>query len=202
MTDVETSAIVVGYVSKLDDKTIGRVKVKFPHLGHTESDWCPIVSPMAGPERGFVFLPEVGDQVLVALEHGNPNRGFILGAVWSKKQPPPKTSGTPTANNVRFIRSRSGHEVRLDDTKGKEKIEIIDKDVKRKIVIDCSGKKLQILCDEGDVEIVASSGNISVKATSGAVKVEAQTLTLKSSGAASLEAGGALTIKGATVAIN
>ena len=81
MTGVETGQIVVGEVTSLDDKKkLGRVKVKYPHLGDVESDWCPVVTMMAGPGRGFVCRPEVHDHVLVALVFGDPNQAYVLGA--------------------------------------------------------------------------------------------------------------------------
>lgn len=202
MTETATSQIVIGVVKALDEKTPGRVKVTFPHQGSCESAWCSVVSPMGGGGRGVVFLPEPGDHVIVALEHGHPDRGFILGAIWSEKQPPPKLDGKPTENNIRLIRSRSGHEVRLDDTKGKERIEIVDKDGKRKVVIDTAGKKIQVICDAGDVEVTAGSGNIAVKAGSGKVEIEGKTIAVTSTGDMTIKATGNLKLSGTKVDIN
>ena len=203
MTGVETSQIVVGEVTSLDDKkSLGRVLVKYPHLGGVESGWCPVVTMMAGPGRGFVCRPEVGDQVLLALEFGDPNRAYVLGAVWSEKQQPPKDDGKPKENNLRFLRSRSGHVIRLDDTKGKERIEIVDKDESRKVVIDSAAKKIQVVCDQGDVEVTAGSGNVTVSAGSGAVKVKAKSISVKATGDMTIEAVGTLVLKGAKVNIN
>lgn len=202
MTETETSHFVVGIVKSLDAKTPGRVKVKFPHQGSCESAWCSVVTPMGGGGRGLVFLPEVGDHVVVALEHGHPDRGYILGAIWSDSQRPPELDGKPTENNLRLIRSRSGHQVRLDDTKGKERIEIVDKEGKRKVIIDTAGKKIQVVCESGDVEVTAGSGNISVKAGSGKIAFEGQSVSVTAKGEMKLEAAGKLSLKGATVNIN
>lgn len=210
MTDV-AGQIVTGEVSSLDDPDrLGRVKVSFPHLGGVESGWCPLVTLMAGGGRGSVFIPEVGDHVLVGLEFGDPSRGFILGSVWSQAQTPPEGDGNPTENNLRFIHSRSGHLLRFDDTSGAEKIEIIDKDGQRKVVIDSSGQKIQVHSQSGDVEVLAESGNVSVQATSGNVSVsasgnlemEGQQVTLKSKGQMTIEAGGTLTVSGTQINLN
>jgi len=57
-----------------DPEGLGRVKVALPWLAdQAETDWARVVSPMAGPERGVWFLPEVDDEVLVAFEHGSPS---------------------------------------------------------------------------------------------------------------------------------
>jgi hypothetical protein len=83
--------------------------------------------------------------------------------------------------------------VRLDDSKGKEKIEIIDHLGEHKIVIDAAGKKIEITCTSGDVSITANAGKVAV---------EASEISMKSSGAISIEASGSMTLKGATVNIN
>lgn len=193
MIEQEVSHLVIGVVSELHPSIMGRVRVKFPHLCDTDSDWCSVVAPMGGPNRGFVMLPEVGDNVLVGFEHGDPLRGFVLGSIWNQTQKIPAGDGKPAKNNLRFIRSRSGHVVQLDDTPGKEKIEIVDKSTKQSIVIDTASKKITVLTDSGDV---------AVRAKSGKVNVEASDVTIKSSGSITLEASGTMTLKGATVNIN
>lgn len=188
------NGIVTGKVSSLEDpENIGRVRVKLWHLGEKETYWARLATLMAGADRGSRFIPEVGDEVLVAFEQGDPRRAFVLGALWSTADAPPADDGNQTDNNWRYIKSRSGHVLRFDDTDGAEKIEIIDKDEKHKIVIDTSGDKIEITCDSGDVSVAAESGKVEVKASE--VKVE-------SSGNMTLEAGGTMTIKGSTVNIN
>lgn len=189
-----TNGIVIGVVSSLEDPDrLGRVKVTYPHLDDAESDWARLTSPMAGPDRGVFFRPEVNDEVLVALEHGDYRRPYILGALWNQEDTPPPDGGEPAENNWRLIKSRSGHIIKFDDTAGGEKIEIIDKDGSRQVIIDSANKKIQVICDDGDVEVSASSGSVTVEAT---------TVELKASGNMTLEASGTMTIKGATVHIN
>src|SRR5438105_220923 len=171
MHDGRGTGIVIGIVTNLNDPDrLGRVRVKFPHLGNELSDWGRLVSLMGGKDRGAFFRPEVGDEVLVAFEHGDARRPYILGAVWSSEDKPPPDDGKPVENNWRQIRSRSGHVIKFDDTKGAEVIEIIDKDGARKVVIDSAKKKIQVVCDSGDVEVTAPAGN---------VKVNAKTIELK-----------------------
>ncbi|HZH31985.1 MAG TPA: phage baseplate assembly protein V [Pyrinomonadaceae bacterium] len=188
------NGIIIGIVTDLEDpEAIGRIKVMFPTLGDQASDWARLVTPMAGKDRGLFLRPEVGDEVLVAFELGDPTRPYILGSLWNKVDTPPPDDGQAGQNNWRFIKSRSGHIVKLDDTQGAEKIEIIGSDGQRQIVFDIAGKKIQVVCDTGDVE---------VSATGGTVKVEALTVEVKASGNMTLEATGTMTIKGATVNIN
>lgn len=185
--------IVIGTVESLDDPLkLGRVRVKLVCLD-VLSDWARLVSPMAGKGRGTFFRPEVDDEVLVAFEQGDPRRPYVLGALWSSEDQPPADDGRPTQNNWRQIKSRSGHIIKLDDTSGAERIELIDKDGERTVVIDSAGKKIQVVCQTGDVEVTARAGN---------VKVNAQSIELKASSTLDIEAGKTLTIKGKTVNIN
>lgn len=194
MRDGSVIGIVIGLVDDLKDPDqLGRVRVKFPHLDGQPSDWARLVSLMAGKDRGTFFRPEVGDEVVVAFEQGEPRRPYVLGALWSSVDVPPADDGKPADNNWRQIKSRSGHIIKLDDTRGAEVITIIDKDSQRKVVLDSAGQKIQVVCESGDVEVTAPSGN---------VKVSAATIELKATGNINLEATGTLTIKGATVNIN
>ena len=188
------NGILVGIVTDLDDPDqLGRVRVRFPYLGDQLSYWAKISSPMAGKNRGFFFRPEVEDEVLVAFEMGDPRRPYVLGGLWSKTDPPPADDGKTTENNWRFIRSRSGHILKFDDTQGSERIEIIDKDDRHKIIVDASGDKLQILCDTGNVEI---------KAPAGKLQIEAMDIEVKATASMKLEATGQMTISGSVVNIN
>jgi uncharacterized protein involved in type VI secretion and phage assembly len=189
-----SNGIVIGVVIDLEDPAgLGRVRVRYPHLGDKPSDWARLASPMAGDRRGFFFRPEVEDEVLVAFEHGDPRRPYVLGALWSQADPPPPEGGSARENNWRFIQSRSGHIVLLDDTVGSEKIELIDKDGLRRVKIDSAN---------GNIEVTSSQGNIEVKAEAGEVKVQGVTVVVQAQTSLTLKCDGPTTIKGSPVAIN
>ncbi len=182
MIERKTNGIVIGLVTSLEDKeNIGRVKVKYPNWEEQESDWARMASPMAGNKRGAFFRPEVGDEVLVAFEHGDPRRPYILGALWSKTDQPPPDDGKSKENNWRFIQSRSGHIILLDDTPGKECIKLVDKDGSRMVVIDSGNQKIQVICgkggQQGSVEIT-DSGDIHITGMNVTVEAKGQ-LTIK-----------------------
>jgi uncharacterized protein involved in type VI secretion and phage assembly len=120
---------VVGVVSSIDDPDgLGRVRVQFPWLKEdVESRWARLVSFMAGADRGGVFRPEVGDEVLVVFEHGDLRFPYILGGVWNGRDAMPSERGGDGPNDIRLIKSRSGHTIILDDTSGSEKITVTDK---------------------------------------------------------------------------
>jgi uncharacterized protein involved in type VI secretion and phage assembly len=111
--------VMVGIVTdNQDPEGLGRVRVRFPWLSQDDaSHWARIAVGMAGKDRGMFFLPEVDDEVLVAFEHGRPEYAYVLGALWNGKDTPP-TANADGKNNLRMLRSRSGHEIVLDDTVG------------------------------------------------------------------------------------
>jgi phage protein D/phage baseplate assembly protein gpV len=206
--------VVTGIVTNVNDAdSLGRVKVKYEWLGsNIESDWMRVAVPMAGPEMGFYYLPEVNDEVLVAFEHGDVHHPYIVGALWNNRDKPPKpTSQVVKGGKVveRIIKSRTGHVVILDDTDGKEQIIVRDKTGKNEIVIDSAKNNMTIKVD-GDFTVDAkgkitlnsmqdmtleSKANGKIKAT-GNLNAEATgNGTFKSSAQLNLE-GSMATVKG------
>jgi uncharacterized protein involved in type VI secretion and phage assembly len=193
--------MVVGIVTNnRDPDGLGRVKVKFPWLSDDdESAWARLVAPMAGPQHGVYFLPEVEDEVLVAFEHGDVNFPYVLGALWNGTDKPPVTN-SDGKNNVRMIKSRSGHVVKFNDEAGKETIEIIDKNQKNTIVIDASQGTITVTADK-DITLSASNGTIKLDAQKVQINSSAA-MQLKAGSTMNLEASGTMTVKGSTVNIN
>ena len=193
--------VVIGMVTNNQDPDgMGRVKVKFPWLSDTEeSFWARVAAPMAGNGRGFYFLPEVEDEVLVTFERGDVRFPFVLGALWNGKDKPPEKNDDGK-NDARTIKSRSGHVVRLNDKDGAEKIEIIDSSGKNTIVVDAVNNTI----------VITSEKDITLSAPKGAIKLDAQKIEIKSSADAKVEAGagmdlkatGQMNVKGATINLN
>lgn len=124
-TNHRIEEIVVGKVTKVDDKErLGRVKVQYStRTVDVESDWAPVVAPMTGGNRGTYFPFEVGDSVLIALAGGDIYTPYVLGGLWNREAPPPiETDEEQT--DLRIIRSRSGHELRFEDTPSGERTEL------------------------------------------------------------------------------
>ncbi len=120
--------VVVGKVANnVDPRGRGQVKVTFPWFSDkTESAWARCVTLMAGKGRGAYFLPDVGDEVLVAFQHGDFSKPVVLGGLWNGVDRPPVTYVDPF-NSIRMIKTKAGHTITLDDTIGQEKITINDK---------------------------------------------------------------------------
>ena len=164
------AGVVVAVVTNSKDpEGLARVKVRFPWLSDAdESPWARVACLMAGASRGTYFLPEVDDEVLVAFEQGDVRLPYVVGALWNGKDLPP-AKNEDGKNDVRMIKSRSGHVVRLDDKDGGERIEIIDKTGKNKIVIDTAGNTIAISSDK----------DITLSAANGTITLDAQKLVLK-----------------------
>ncbi|MFZ5986676.1 MAG: phage baseplate assembly protein V [Bacillota bacterium] len=198
----------------------GLVKLKIPLIGMEESNWARISSFMSGNSRGSFFLPEVGDEVLVAFENGDVNRPFVIGSLWNGKDAPPETN-SDGKNNTRLIKSRSGHIfkffdkkgeenielktskghiIRLDDKSGEENIQIVDKSGNNKIIISTKENKITLSSDK-DIEISAPKGKFSVNAKEIELKSSANT-KVEASAAMDLKASANMTVKGAMVNIN
>jgi uncharacterized protein involved in type VI secretion and phage assembly len=162
--------VIAVVISNQDPDGLGRIKINFPWRGEKdESFWARIASPMAGNKRGMVFYPEVDDEVLVAFEHGEINEPYVIGALWNGKDKPPETN-SDGKNNIRMIKSRSGHEIILndDDSSGKEKIEINTKGKHQILLDDSSGQEKVEINTKGKHKILLDD-------TSGQEKIEIKT---------------------------
>lgn len=196
--------MVVGVVTNNQDPDgLGRVKVRFPWLSQEhESNWARMVAPMAGNDRGFYTLPEVDDEVLVAFEHGQVERPYVLGALWNGKDKMPANNDDGD-NNIRVFKSRSGHVIRLDDTAGAEKIEIVNGAGKESLVLDTAANTITLTADmdvvieskNGMVKLTGKKG-VEITAPGGPAKLEAgKDLDVKSK-------GGNVNVKGSVINLN
>jgi len=111
-------AIAPGIVTEnLDIIGEGRVKVRVPSMSSFEP-WARVASVGAGSDRGLCWIPQVGDEVLVAFAQNDLGTAYVLGGLWSTRDRPPLTLPTD------FLIKRTiktgvagglGHEVEFDD---------------------------------------------------------------------------------------
>jgi phage baseplate assembly protein V len=145
-----------------DKEGLGRVRVKVADLA-AEPSWARLATLMAGDGRGTWFVPDAGDEVLVAFEGGDPRQPVVLGSLWSSSERPPETMDGAGENTVRLIRTRSGIEIRLDDAAGRVAVSTPDG---ASIVLEHGN----VVIESGaEVEIRASQ----IKASAGMVSVAA-----------------------------
>jgi phage baseplate assembly protein V len=200
-TDGRFTGVAMAIVTNNKDPDgLGRVKVKLPWLDdRVESDWTRVVTAMAGAGRGLYWLPEVDDEVLVAFEHGRPDSLYVLGGLWNGKDKPPEDN-KDGKNNVRALKTRSGHVIRLTDTDGDEKIEIIDKTGKNSIIISAKDKTVTITAD-ADITVTSTNGKL--KLSGNGVEITSQAaVKIQASQNMDLKAGAQLNVKGQIVNIN
>ncbi|MCU7619338.1 phage baseplate assembly protein V [Chryseobacterium sp. PBS4-4] len=108
-------------ISNTDPLNQGRVQVQFDwQSGQDTSEFIRVMTPDAGgsdkvsKNRGFMAIPEVGDQVVVNFAHQHPDRPFVMGGMFHGQV----GGGGGTGNNIKSLSSRSGNKLELDDGAG------------------------------------------------------------------------------------
>ena len=122
-TDKRFYGVVEGLVTaNADPDHEGKVRVKFPWFDDdTISEWCRILQPYAGPDYGFFFVPEVGDEVVIGFAHGDMRLPIVLGGVYNGKDKPP--SHRDASKDEKMIKTKWGHQILLNDSKGGQQIQ-------------------------------------------------------------------------------
>lgn len=186
-----------------DPQGLGRVKLEYPwRESAAESSWARIAVPMAGHERGTFFLPEPGDEVLVAFPNGDVDHPYVLGALWNGEDAPPADNQDGN-NDIRRITSRNGHELTFDDAEDGGAI-VIETDAGHRITLDDQdGAESITIEDTGGNEIAldGASRNLSVS-SDGTISIEASAIELDSATNIDIDAGGVLTLNGAIIQLN
>lgn len=153
-----------------DPDNLGRIRVQM--LWQQESgentDWLRVMTPDAGTSdersknRGFVFIPEIGDQVLVCFRYNDADRPFVLGSIFQGKT----AAGGEANNDKKTLSTRSGHVIELNDKEGEERIVVTDKN-KNSITIDTPGNCITITDkNHNSIVIDAEDNSISISAKS------------------------------------
>ena len=187
--------VAIGIVTDNDDPDKqGRVKVKLPWLDDdAETWWARLAQPGAGKDYGMAWIPQVGDEVLVAFEQGSIAHPFVIGGLWNGKDAAPLGDGLFDTGSVKrsgFV-SRAGHKLIFFDDPNESGIALISHDNKLRVSLNETKGALHIYFD-GKL-LMEGTGDVEVK-TQGSFKVDASGVEIKASGQTA--------IKGATVALN
>jgi len=125
------------------------------------------MTPHAGSDRGFYFIPEIGDEVVVAFTDGDPERPVILGSLWNGVDKAPTEEfwgGEYAKNDVKRIVTKSGHRIQIVDKEGKESISIATPNHLRISLIEKTDETnrsmITLHSDNGDIFLSAPSGRI------------------------------------------
>ncbi|WP_298547676.1 phage baseplate assembly protein V [uncultured Aquimarina sp.] len=172
-SDIQIATVV----ENNDPDGLSRIKVQFPWqkpLGAT-TPWLRMMTPHAGSDKGIHFIPEINEEVIVNFEAGNAERPFVLGALYHGTAKP--DSWQSDKNDIKAIKTRTGHLIELNDTEGAESIKITDKNsnvfhidtVKNNITITAlenitlNAKNLAINVQENMDVTVGENHNLSAK---------------------------------------
>ena len=143
-------------LSNADPEGKGRVRVRMNwQTDGMQTGWVRVMTPDGGSSsdvksnRGFVFIPEVGDQVLLGFRHGDPARPYVMGSLFNGTT----GRGGLEGNHMKSLTTRSGHTIKLNDSLSSLGITI--KDIK--------GNSIHI-DSVGDDIIINAKRNITINA--------------------------------------
>ena len=143
-------------LSNADPQGKGRVRVRMNwQTDGMQTGWVRVMTPDGGSSsdvksnRGFVFIPEVGDQVLLGFRHGDPARPYVMGSLFNGTT----GGGGLEGNHMKSLTTRSGHTIKLNDSLSSLGITI--KDIK--------GNSIHI-DSVGDDIIINAKRNITINA--------------------------------------
>lgn len=199
--------VVTAIVTNTNDPNKwGRVKVKFPWMTEdAESDWARVIGQGGGPQAGYFVVPQVNDEVIVAFEHGDFSRPFVLGGVWNGKDavpPDPASVGAGEMPLVRTWTSPTGHRITTWDQPSKSLVHIITKEG-HKILLDDTNKKIEITTQGGHKVIMDDNASKITIQSTGQMEVKSgSSMKIEAGATMDIKASGPITIKGATVSIN
>ena len=162
-----------------DPEGLGRVRLRVAGLtdGTTAADaWARVATPMAGANRGAWFLPEAGDEVLVAFEHGDPRVPYVVGALWNAKARPPATPANAQAG-MRMIRSHNGVTVTIEDDAAR-----------RALVLETPAGQRITLDDSAAIRIEDATGN-RITLTSAGIRIESSSRVTVAAPSVEVDAG-------------
>lgn len=204
----------IGVVTNIHEDPDGedRIRVRLPIIDNeNEGVWARMSTSEAGDTRGFVFRPEIGDEVIVGFLNDDPRNPIILGSLFSSAKPSPVPAEED--NNIKGITTRSGMKLIFDDdllsisidTPGGNKI-MLSEDEGSILIEDENGNKLEMTSNGIDLE---TSGDINIKA-SGDLNIEGTNVNIKSSAQFKAEGGsgaeitssGQTVVSGSVVMIN
>lgn len=150
--------------------------------GNAPSAPARMMMPNAGSKRGMYWMPEVGDEVVVAFEGGDSNAPIILGALFNSQSPAPDQARPSNDNNVRTIVSRSGHEITLDDSPSAGKVTVRTKQGRVLTLDDTPPGKVRLETPLGiSIELDDTTGTLTLKAPT-AIVLESASLALNVGG--------------------
>lgn len=207
-----THGLQSAVVDALEGDPQGEERIRVKLMGSdTTAIWARVAIPYAGDGRGLVFMPEVGDEVIVGFMGGNPSEAVVLGSLHGSAAPPPCDKSDD--NDIKTIVTREGVKIEFDDKKKHVVIETpggnsitVSDDEKSVLVKDQNGNKVTlssdgIVLDSAKDVAVKAKGDVNIEGTNVNLKANAQ-LAAKGSASAEISSSGNTVVKGSIVQIN
>ncbi len=143
-----------------DPEMLGRIRVQFDwqqdYGEEMITPWLRMIHPYAGKHKGFSFIPEIGEEVIVDFVGGNPEKPFVVGALFNGVEiTDPKW--LPGNNQVKAIRTRNGHTIEIWDEGEGGYIRIYDNEKENYILTFSTDEKLIKLKSTGNIELYAQN---------------------------------------------
>ena len=199
-------AIAPGTVTNnLDAIAEGRVQVHVP--GMPFDAWARLPAVGGGSSRGFCWIPQIDDEVLVAFSHNDPNAAYVLGGLWSTRDRPPLTLPTDflTKRVIKTgIAGGLGHEVEFDDAL--QSITITSS-TKQKVTIDPLKIKLENTAGTLSITLDNTTQSVSIQAVAkielkaAQISLEGVDVSIKGTNI-TVQAGGPCTVQGLPISLN
>lgn len=143
-----------------DPNHLGRVRVQFDWQAQLDENmmtpWLRLSQPYAGGGKGFSFIPEIGEEVMIDFEGGNAERPFVKGTLFNGVADP-DGAWLPGNNQVKAIRTRNGHTIEIWDEGEGGYIRIYDNDKENYILTFSTDEKLIKLESTGNIELYAKN---------------------------------------------
>lgn len=201
-------AIAPGVVrNNLDVLAEGRVQVEIPSLPAYEV-WARVASAGAGSSRGFLWIPQIDDEVLVAFNQNDERDAYILGGLWNTRDRPPLT--IPTDFLIKRVIKTGvagglGHEIEFDDVL--QSITITSS-TQQKITID--PLKIEMTNLAGTVTVTLDNTQqaitlqavASIELKAAQIKLQAVNIDIEGTAATNIKSTGICNINGSLVKIN
>lgn len=146
-----------------DPQALGRIRVQFDWQAQLEDDmmtpWLRMAQPYAGGGKGFSFIPEIGEEVMIDFEGGNAERPYVKGTLYNGVGDVDGAwvANSNSANQVKAIRTRNGHTIEIHDEGNDGYIRIYDNEKENYILTFSTDQKLIKLESTGNIELYAKN---------------------------------------------
>lgn len=189
-------------INNVDLLAQGRVQVSLPWLPGVEP-WARVAVPLAGSGRGTYFMPQIGDEVLVAFNQGDITEPYIVGGVWNTQDRPPVLAPSDAVTKF-VIRTPVGHEIMIDDLLQSITIKTVTEQEitldPTAITVSTTGGAASVKLDVSGAVTIQAAQSIELKAPQ--ITLKGGTVEVSSAASTTVKSSGITSVEGSLVKIN